>query len=26
MKETMARLKGQADGKHVSRLVGAALP
>lgn len=26
MKETMARLKGQADGKFVSRLVGAALP
>ena len=26
MKETMARLKGQADGKLVSRLVGAALP
>jgi uncharacterized protein YqeY len=26
MKETMARLKGQADGKLVSKLVGAALP
>lgn len=26
MKETMARTKGQADGKLVSRLVGAALP
>ncbi len=26
MKETMSRLKGQADGKLVSRLVGAALP
>ena len=26
MKEVMARVKGQADGKLVSRLVGAALP
>ena len=26
MKEVMARVKGQADGKVVSRLVGAALP
>ena len=26
MKEVMARIKGQADGKLVSRLVGAALP
>ncbi len=26
MKETMTRLKGQADGKLVSKLVGAALP
>ena len=26
MKETMARLKGQADGKVVAKLVGAALP
>jgi len=26
MKETMARVKGQADGKIVSKLVGAALP
>ena len=26
MKEVMARAKGQADGKLVSRLVGAALP
>ena len=26
MKEVMARVKGQADGKRVSRLVGAALP
>ena len=26
MKEVMAKVKGQADGKLVSRLVGAALP
>ena len=26
MKEVMARVKGQADGKLVSRLVGASLP
>ena len=26
MKEVMARVKGQADGKLVSKLVGAALP